>query len=82
MTNNVKFMLLGIFLAVMSVGGFVLADEEEFFLIIAIALPVAAIWAFFKGFMDNNVKEYEANEHEDIPTELPPTLPVTTEQEK
>ncbi len=46
MTKNVKFMLLGIFLAVMSVGGFVLADEEEIFLIIAIALPIAAIWAF------------------------------------
>ncbi len=81
MTNNIKFMLLGIFLAVMSVGGFVLADEEEFFLIIAIALPIAAIWAFTKGFISTD-KEREADKHEDSSTELAQTLPVIAENQK
>ncbi len=81
MTNNIKFMLLGIFLAVMSVGGFVLADEEEFFLIIAIALPIAAIWAFAKGFMGSS-KEHLAAENEDTSAEFAQTLPVITEHQK
>ncbi len=81
MTNNIKFMLLGIFLAVMSVGGFVLADEEEIFLIIAIALPIAAIWAFAKGFMSDG-KEQVADKNEDTSTELAQTLPVITDHQK
>ncbi len=81
MTNNVKFMLLGIFLAVMSVGGFVLADEEEIFTIIAIALPIAAICAFAKGFMGSDTKHI-AVENEDICTELAQTQPVITGEQK
>ncbi len=80
MTNNIKFMLLGIFLAVMSVGGFVLADEEDFLLIIAIALPIAAIWAFAKGFM-GNAKENPSDKHEDTASELAQTLPAITEHQ-
>ncbi len=80
MTNDIKFMLLGIFLAIMSVGGFVLADEEEIFLILAIALPIAAIWTFVKGFMGNN-KAQIANKSNDTSTELEQTLPTITEQQ-
>ncbi len=68
MTDNVKFMLLGIFLAVMSVGGVILADEEEFFLIIALALPIAAIWSFAKGFIGND-KKHTVVESEDTTPE-------------
>ncbi len=50
MDKNVKYMLLGIFLAVFSVGGFVLAAEEDIFIILAIALPIASIIVFSKGF--------------------------------
>ncbi len=81
MTNNIKFMLLGIFLAVMSVGGFVLADEEEIFLIIAIVLPIAAVWAFAKGFMAGG-KEQLADEHEETSKVLQQTLAETTEHKK
>ncbi len=75
MTNNMKFMLLGIFLAIMSVGGFVLADEEEIFLIIAIALPIVATWAFAKGFMGSD-------KNKDTSAELIQTQPAITEQQK
>ncbi len=81
MTNNVKFMLLGIFLAMISIGGFVLADEEEFFLIIAIAVQVAAIWIFAKGFIEKE-KEQTTAENEDASTELAQTLPVINESQK
>ncbi len=71
MTYNVKFMLLGIFLAVMSVGGFVLADEEEIFFIIAVALPVAAIWAFMKGFYGSDKEEPPSEHKQPSPTLIP-----------
>ncbi len=81
MTNNIKFMLLGIFLAVMSVGGFVLADEEEIFLIFAIALTIAAIWAFAKGFMES-AEERIADKCEDGSTKLAQALPAISEHQK
>ncbi len=55
MTNNLKFMLLGIFLAVFSVGGFALATEEEIFVFVGLILTAAAIWAFVKGFRGEKV---------------------------
>ncbi len=81
MTNNIKFMLLGIFLAVMSVGGFVLADEEEIFLIIAIALPIAAVWAFVKGFngCDKDNKSGGTEEKTVLLTQAQPTVSEQTE---
>ncbi len=81
MISNIKFMLLGIFLAVMSIAGFILADEIEIFLIIAIVLPIMAVWAFAKGFMGSDKDDIES-----IPTKTLSVVPqlksTITNQEK
>ncbi len=65
MINNIKFMLLGIFLAVMSVGGFILADEEEIFLVIAIILPIMAVYTFIKGFRGCDEKQTQDEQNQE-----------------
>ncbi len=62
MTNNIKFMLLGIFLAVMSAVGFILADEVEVSYIVAIALTIAAVCTFLKGFTESDKAYISENE--------------------
>ncbi|MFI3256973.1 MAG: hypothetical protein R3Y36_01595 [Spirochaetales bacterium] len=66
MKNEIKYMLLGILLAVFSVGACVAATEEDIFIVVAVALSVISLITFFKGFAGKNEKD---NEEDDDDTE-------------